>query len=206
MRTLLTIVSFALLFIFVGTQITEPEVKTVPADTVPDTIYVQHEVPQSVDEDEVLWLARTLYVEAPPPSRGHTSYEMELIAATVLERRDDRSCPSTIWGVVNQDWQFSGVHRAERGVMQLTLEDYDNESLSRGTLNMWRRAVREARAALQAPKELRPTTANSYANISVSGKKPWMKPEHLRFQTGAHTFYDVPVPCGGGSPRAVTAR
>jgi len=145
--------------------------------------------------NDLLWLARANFVEAPPPSRANTSYEMSLISNTILERRDDPSCPSTVEGVVREKYQYTGIHKAERGVMQLTLPDYNNRGLPAPRLHMWRRAVRVAQATLTAPDSLRPPAANSYANTEVSGRKPWMTTEAFRYSSESHSFYEVPTPC-----------
>lgn len=141
-------------------------------------------------EEELLWMARTFYGEA------ENEYGMTLIGNVVLERAEESCWPDTIREVINEDWAFTAIHRGERGVLQLTLGDYDNKNLPRPTLNKWRRSVRAAYGVLTLPDSLRPPEAHGYANLREAEWQPWMSSWARTYTQGAHTYYRRPGDCG----------
>lgn len=140
-----------------------------------------HSAANRPSQQELLWTARTLYSETKKP------YEMELVAAVVLNRRDSPRYPDTVERVVQEEWQFTGIHRGTKAT-QLTLDDY------RGGQTEWRLAVRISHHMLTLPDSLRPLqdVTHFYSPVSVDHEPNWARGVEPRYSIGDRfEFYQL---------------
>lgn len=126
------------------------------------------ERPQAATEptdDEVLWLARAVYVEG----RSVSPYGQQLLAYAMVNRIESPHWPDTVYEVVHQSDQITGMRKQRNVWRSRSLEDYQRQEIDR----QWRTAVRSAYTALTMRDNLRPIP-NIYHWISpcLLDKKP----------------------------------
>jgi hypothetical protein len=135
---------------------------------------------------DVLWAARTMYVES-----TQSVYEMSLIGTVIRNRMRSEKWPNRVRPVVKDRWQFTGIHREERGVMELSLKQYHTgEGLTLRQHRKWRRAVRASFGVLSWPDSLLPLEATHYVNLDEVERPSWA---HRRpdYKTDAHSYYSL---------------
>jgi spore germination cell wall hydrolase CwlJ-like protein len=140
--------------------------------TVHPVVFAKEEIVASVSdvrtEDEVLWLARTVYSET------KISEEQLLVAWVIRNRVESKQYPDTYKEVVLQRGQFSGLHPSDKqyGI---------NMSLTLGhTGPGWDSSIEIARAVYDARGILRPfpkTVRHFYSPQSVTVHPSWATDE-----------------------------
>lgn len=135
-------------------------------------------------EEDVDWLARTLYGEA----RGEPDAGIYAVGQVILNRVRSPRFPDTVEGVVRQYKQFSVWN--DGGSRLLALDD--TNATFRRMQGLARRVI-----AGTAPNPLNPPNSTHYANETTvagyyGGEIPdghWIKTAATRQQLGRHTFY-----------------
>lgn len=123
-------------------------------------------------EQEILWLARTAYGEAP------STYGMIRVAQVVLNRVRHPAYPNTVRGVVTQDWQFTAVHVDLMDLKSLGFDDQNPR---------WREALRAARAAYALPARLEPLprdVTHYFSPHALENEPEWASKEKLVSRVG----------------------
>ena len=160
MHTILTLfVTSTLMNPFAGTALPDEPPASTP---VSEHHAAMEQAPE--DDEEILWLARTLYSETKRED------EMRLVAWVVRNRVETKFRGTTYKEVALSHKQFSGLNKGDKQYahnISLTFEH---------TYTSWQTAVRVAREVYYAPASERPlptTVRHFYSPIAVRMAPGW---------------------------------